>query len=80
MANPTNKQADIHFGQLNQFQLLNEHEVAALLNVKVATLRRWRWAGKPPRFLKIGFSVRYEPDELAKFITAARRTSTTDCG
>ena len=60
--------------------LVNEHEAARLLGLSVKTLRRWRWAGKPPRFLKIGSAVRYDPAELASFIEAARRTSTSDGG
>ena len=63
-----------------QSRLIDEHEAAYRLGLKVATLRRWRWAGKPPRFLKIGSAVRYDPDELADFIDAARRTSTSDSG
>jgi predicted DNA-binding transcriptional regulator AlpA len=61
-------------------RLLNEHEAAHVLGLKVATLRRWRWAGKPPRFLKIGAAVRYDPAELTGLIEAARRSSTTDSG
>ena len=61
-------------------KLLTEAETAAVLGVKPTTLRRWRWAGKPPRFLKIGAAVRYDPAELADFIEAARRTSTSDAG
>ncbi len=60
--------------------LINEHEAAGILGLSVKTLRRWRWAGRPPRFLKIGSAVRYDPVELATFIEAARRTSTTDSG
>ncbi len=60
--------------------LIDEHEAARILGLSVKTLRRWRWAGKPPRFLKIGAAVRYDPTELAAFIEAARRTSTTDTG
>ncbi len=60
--------------------LLNENEVAGTLNVKVATLRRWRWAGKGPRFLKIGGAVRYDPADLQAFIEAGRRRSTSDDG
>ncbi len=63
-----------------QPRLIDEHEAAYRLGLKVATLRRWRWAGKPPRFLKIGSAVRYDPDELADFMEAARRTSTSDTG
>ena len=61
-------------------RLLNEHEAAHVLGLKVATLRRWRWAGKPPRFLKIGAAVRYDPVELTGLIEAARRSSTSDSG
>ena len=63
-----------------QSPLLNEQEASEYLRIAVATLRRWRWAGKPPRFLKIGAAVRYDPADLAAFIEAARRTSTSDTG
>ena len=58
-------------------RLWDEHEAAAYLHVKVATLRRWRWAGKPPEFLKIGASVRYDPPVLDAYIEACRRQSTS---
>ena len=61
-------------------QLLNEHQAAAILGIKVATLRRWRWAGKPPRFIKIGSAVRYDPVDLQNLIDAGRRISTSDPG
>ena len=81
MANSdTGRAAGTLFGAVPATRLLNEHEAAEALGLKVATLRRWRWAGKPPRFLKIGSAVRYDPAELASFIEAARRTSTTDTG
>jgi predicted DNA-binding transcriptional regulator AlpA len=81
MANsPTGSAAGISFGANPNLRLLNEHEAAEALGLKVATLRRWRWAGRPPRFLKIGAAVRYDPVELAEFLEAARRTSTTDGG
>ncbi len=60
--------------------LLNETDAARILSLSVKTLRRWRWAGKPPRFLKIGAAVRYDPEDLDAYIEAARRTSTTDTG
>jgi len=65
--------------QLQQ-PLLKEHEAAAFLAVEVATLRRWRWAGKGPSFLKIGGAVRYELTALEAFIEASRRRSTSDPG
>jgi len=60
--------------------LINECEAARILGLSVKTLRRWRWAGKPPCFLKIGAAVRYDPAVLSAFIETARRTSTTDTG
>lgn len=60
--------------------LLNERQAAKILNLKVPTLRRWRWAGKGPAFLKIGGAVRYDLAELDRYVGAARRTSTSDPG
>lgn len=60
-----------------QQKLLKEHEAAERLSIEVATLRRWRWAGKGPRFLKIGGAVRYETADLDTFIEASRRCSTS---
>jgi len=61
-------------------QLINETVTAGILGVKVTTLRRWRWSGDGPGFVKIGTAVRYDPIELQKFIESCRRTSTTDAG
>ncbi len=81
MANSnTGRAAGTFFGAAPVNRLLNEHQAAYALGLKVATLRRWRWAGKPPSFLKIGSAVRYDPQVLTEFIEAARRTSTTDTG
>ena len=68
------------FGATPSEGLVNEHEAARLLGLSVKTLRRWRWAGKGPNFVKIGSAVRYEPSELSAVITAGRRKSTSDPG
>ena len=61
--------------------LVNEHVAASTLGLKVSTLRRWRWAGFPYLpFFKIGNAVRYNPDDLADFVEAGRRTSTSSDG
>ena len=60
--------------------LLNETEAARILAMRVTTLRRWRWAGRGPRFIKVGAAVRYDPADLTAFIEAGRRTSTSDPG
>jgi hypothetical protein len=39
-------------------KLLSEREAARRLGLRIATLQRWRWAGKGPRFLKIEGAVR----------------------
>lgn len=59
-------------------RLLNEHEAAGYLGLKVATLRRWRWSGDGCRFIKLGGAVRYAPADLAEFVAAGVRRSTTD--
>ena len=52
--------------------LINETETAARLGLTVATLRRWRWAGRGLGWCKIGSAVRYDPDVIEAFIEAGR--------
>lgn len=56
--------------------LMKESEVAKCLAIQVTTLRRWRWNGQGPEFVKVGHAVRYDPDVIEKFIIAGRRDST----
>jgi predicted DNA-binding transcriptional regulator AlpA len=50
-------------------QLLNEHAVAKLLGVSVATVRRWRLLREGPKFIRVGAaSVRYRSEDLAAYI------------
>lgn len=48
--------------------LLTEREVAMLLKLSVATIRRRRLFRMPPEFIKIGSSVRYSQDSVRKLI------------
>jgi hypothetical protein len=64
----------------SQSVLLNERQAAHQLGLKVTTLRRWRWSGNGPDFVKIGAAVRYDPTDLQKFIESGRRSSTSDHG
>lgn len=57
----------------NASTLLNERATAALLGLTEATLRRWRWAGKGPNWLKIGGAVRYEASAIAAYLEECRR-------
>ncbi len=61
-------------------RLLKEQQAAEVLNVEVSTLRRWRWAGTGPRFLKVGYAVRYDPQDLKDYLAGRVRTSTSDPG
>ena len=58
--------------------LLKESEVAQILNLEVATLRRWRWSGHGPRFVKLGGAVRYRATVIETFISESERASTTE--
>jgi hypothetical protein len=51
--------------------LLNEHQVAQVLNLSVGTIRRWRLLGRGPRFLKVGgVLVRYRPTDVYGWLDA----------
>jgi predicted DNA-binding transcriptional regulator AlpA len=49
-------------------KLLNEREVADLLNVSVATIRRWRLLSQGPKYRKIGAAVRYRSGDIAAWV------------
>jgi predicted DNA-binding transcriptional regulator AlpA len=53
--------------------LLDEHQVAKLLNVSVATIRRRRLFRQPPDFVKIGASVRYRRETIQQLIEDSER-------
>ena len=59
-------------------KLLTEEQVAEQLSITTNTLRKWRWLGKGPAFIKIGAAVRYEADTLATFIRSTVKTSTSE--
>ena len=48
--------------------LLDERQVAEILNISIATLRRWRLLQTGPRFLKLGSAVRYKPSSVSEFV------------
>ena len=48
--------------------LLNEHDVARLTGLSVATVRRWRLQRQGPRYLKIGAAVRYRPADVTAWL------------
>jgi len=59
-------------------KLLTEEQVAEQLSITTNTLRKWRWLGKGPAFIKMGAAVRYEADTLATFIKSNVKASTSE--
>ncbi|NCC61901.1 MAG: DNA-binding protein [Verrucomicrobiae bacterium] len=60
--------------------LFTPKQVAERLCMSEMTLRKWRWEGKGPRFIKLGRKVVYRQDHLNDFVQSMVRTSTTDTG
>lgn len=60
--------------------LLTEVELADRIRVAVATLRRWRWSGGGPPFVRLGRCVRYDPAHVRAWLGAQTRQSTSDQG
>ena len=59
--------------------MLTAAHVSEMLGVAKQTLARWRDVGGGPKFVKIGVSVRYPAEEVAAFVAAqTRRSSTSD--
>jgi excisionase family DNA binding protein len=50
--------------------LLSEKELAPLLGVSLAALRRWRLEDRGPAFLKLGSAVRYRPEDVQQWIAS----------
>ena len=59
---------------------ISPHEAATRLGVKRSTLNNWRWRGVGPSFVKIGNRVRYRTCDLATYLDAQTRQSTSDRG
>jgi predicted DNA-binding transcriptional regulator AlpA len=48
--------------------LLNEHDLARITGLSLASVRRWRLLRQGPKYLKIGASVRYKPEDISKWL------------
>ncbi len=59
---------------------LSEKEAAEYLGLTVHTMRRWRWSGDGPRFLKMGSRCLYPVAELEAYQASCLRRSTSDSG
>jgi predicted DNA-binding transcriptional regulator AlpA len=49
-------------------ELLNEHDVARVTGLSVASVRRWRLLRQGPRYLKIGSAVRYRTEDISAWL------------
>ena len=57
--------------------LLNEHDVARITGLSVATVRRWRLLNHGPQYLKLGAAVRYKVEDIEAWLKS-RPTGGTD--
>lgn len=48
--------------------LLNEHDVARITALSVASVRRWRLLGIGPKYIKIGAAVRYRYEDIVAWL------------
>lgn len=55
-------------------------EAAQRIGIKVGTIQNWRWSGRGPKFIKCGGRVRYRLSDLAEWLDAQTRSSTSDRG
>jgi excisionase family DNA binding protein len=60
--------------------LYSPTQAAELLCMSEMTLRKWRWEGKGPQFVKMGRKVLYQESDLRDYVRSMIRTSTTDTG
>ncbi len=56
------------YSSSNQIVFLTAAEVARILRISVATLRRWYRAGKGPRCYRVGDAVRYSRADVENYV------------
>ncbi len=49
---------------------MTEDDVSKRLNVSIVSLRRWRLEKRGPLFIKVGWLVRYRPEDLEFWLAA----------
>jgi predicted DNA-binding transcriptional regulator AlpA len=48
--------------------LLNEHDLARITGMSIASVRRWRLLRQGPKFIKLGAAVRYKPEDIVAWL------------
>ena len=59
---------------------MKTHEINEDRSCICLSVPGWRLSGCGPRFLKLGHAVRYDRDDIERYIEEARRASTSDPG
>jgi len=55
--------------------LMSVKDLAELLQVSVKTIYDWRYRGLGPTAIRVGRHVRYEPDEIERWLEIQRMSS-----
>jgi hypothetical protein len=61
-----------------QIELLTQDDAARLLHKQRRTLEDWRYRGFGPRYVMVGRSVFYAPDDLAAWLESRKVSSTAE--
>jgi hypothetical protein len=61
---------DLQAVAANPDRLVPDRIAGEIVGISVATLRRWRYEGRGPRYAKVGSSVRYKISWLLEFVDA----------
>ncbi len=57
--------------------LLTQKQVEQYLQLKASTLEQWRLAGKGPKFIRLGRSIRYRIEDIEDFVETLTRYNST---
>ena len=58
--------------------LVDEDNLADLLNVQVKSVQAWRSRGGGPKFIRVGRLVRYSQDDIEAWVASRRMASTSE--
>ncbi len=58
--------------------LLSTVALARLVGVTADTVKHWRLLGRGPKFLRLGRTIRYTPQDVASWLETNRRASTEE--
>ncbi|WP_188666836.1 helix-turn-helix transcriptional regulator [Terasakiella brassicae] len=59
-----------------KINLLTEGQVADMFGVDQSTLRRWRYDGCGPHFIRLGSNIRYRHEDIEDHLMSHRHQST----